>query len=352
MKEINVGLIGFGVAGRVFHEPIITSIPGLNLKKVFEENPSNISILEQRISADRITENIDDIFEDESIELIVLAVPNIAHFELAKKALEKGKHVLVEKPFTVTSEEADKLIEISKKAGKVLTVHHNRRWDSDFRTVKSIIERKLLGDLVEYEAHYDRFRNYIKENAWREADAPGSGILYDLGSHLIDQAQVLFGTPNEIFADLEIQRKGGKTIDNFEVILKYDALKVTLKAGMLVREVGPHFNLLGTQGSFVKYGMDIQEENLKAGIKPSTIEDWGAETESLWGTVNTDVDGIHIVGKIESEHGDYRELYKNIYKAILGEEELIVTPQQARNTIRIIELAEESNKKKSWVEFK
>lgn len=351
MREIKVGLVGFGVSGKVFHEPIITSVDGFNLHKVFEMNPSNINDLKQRVSEDKITSNIDDIFEDDSIELVILAVPNVAHFDLAKRALESGKNVLVEKPFTVTSEEADKLIEISKKAGKIITVNHNRRYDSDFKTVKKIIENEMLGDLVEYEAHFDRFRNNIKENAWRESEQPGSGLLYDLGSHLIDQAQVLFGIPKEIFAELEIQRKGAKTTDNFEVILKYEGLKVTLKAGMLVREIGPHFNLLGTKGSFVKYGMDIQEETLRAGVNPKDLDVWGAEPEKLWGKINTEVDGIHIVGKVESELGDYRELYKNIYKAIVEEEELSITPEQARNTIRIIELAEKSSKEKKWVKF-
>jgi predicted dehydrogenase len=351
MREIKVGLVGFGISGRVFHEPIITSVDGFRLHKVFERNPCNINYLKEKVSEDKITSNIDDIFEDDSIELVVLAIPNVFHFDLAKRALEKGKNVLVEKPFTVTSEEADKLIEISKKVGKLITINHNRRYDSDFKTVKKIIENNLLGDLVEYEAHFDRFRNNIKENAWRESYQPGSGLLYDLGSHLIDQAQVLFGVPKEIFAVLEIQRKDGKAIDNFEVILKYESLKVTLKAGMLVRELGPHFNLLGTKGSFVKYGMDIQEETLRKGINPKDLEIWGAEPEILWGKINTEINGIHITGKVESELGDYRELYKNLYKAILGEENLNVTPEQARNTIKIIELAEISSREKKWIKF-
>lgn len=352
MVEIKVGLIGFGVAGRVFHEPILTSVDGFKLHKVFETNPSNINILKRKVSEDKITSNIDDIFEDESIELIVLAVPNVAHFDLAKRALESGKNVLVEKPFTVTSKEADELIEISKKVGKVLTVNQNRRYDSDFKTVKKVIEKKLLGELVEYECHFDRFRNTIKENSWKEMNENGSGILYDLGSHLIDQAQVLFGMPNEIFADLNIQRSGGKVTDNFEVILKYESLKVTLKAGMLVRELGPHFKILGNKGSFTKYGMDTQEKNLNEGISPKDLNVWGEEPETIWGTINTEVDGIHIIGKVESELGDYRAVYKNIYKTIIGEEELIITPEQARNTIKIIELAEKSSKDKRWVEFK
>lgn len=351
MKKVNVGLVGFGAAGRVFHEPVITSIPGLNLTKIYQSSSANLEILKTKYPENMITSNVEDILFDEDIELVVLAVPNTAHYELARKALENGKNVVVEKPFTVTSEEADKLIYLAKEKNKLLTVHHNRRWDSDFKTVEKIIRENLLGDLVEYEVHYDRFRNYFKENAWRENDIPGSGILYDLGSHLIDQAQFLFGTPIEVFADLRIQRKGGKTIDNFEVILDYPEVKVTLKAGMLVREPGPHFSLMGTRGTFVKYGMDVQEEALKKGIKPKNMENWGIEPEDIWGNINTEVNGVHIIGKVESETGDYREFYKNIYKAILGEEGLKVTAEQARDTIKIIELAEKTSKENRWIKF-
>lgn len=351
IKTVNVGLIGYGGAGRIFHVPVIKSVPGLNLYKVFETNAVNVEKLKQKYVDIHVTSSIDDILEDENIQLIVLAVPNTVHFELASKAIENGKNVVVEKPFTVRSVEADKLIQLAKSKKVILTVHHNRRWDSDFRTVKKIIKAGLLGDIVEYEAHYDRFRNYFKENAWREKDIPGSGILYDLGSHLIDQAQCLFGLPEEIFGDLSIQRQGGKTIDNLQIILHYGNLKVELKAGMLVRESGPHFMAFGTNGSFVKYGMDSQEENLKNGLLPKDVEFWGMEPEELWGKINTDINGIHLVGKIESEIGDYREFYKNVYKSILGEESLEVTALQAKNTIRIIELAELSNLEKKWVKF-
>lgn len=351
MKIVNVALIGFGTAGRVFHEPIITSVEGLNLCKIYQAGRSNLEVLKTKYSEDMITDNLEDIFEDKSIDLIVLAVPNTAHYDLAKRALESGKNVVIEKPFTVTSEEADELIALGKKKNKLITVHHNRRWDSDFRTVEKIVKEGLLGELVEYEVHYDRYRNFFKENAWREKNIPGSGILFDLGSHLIDQAQYLFGAPLDIFANLQIQRKGGQAIDNFELILAYSEVKVTLKAGMLVREPGPHFNLIGTKGSFVKFGMDVQEEILKKGIKPKNLENWGVEPEEIWGKINTEVNGVHIVGKVESEAGDYREYYKNVYKAILGEEDIKVTAEQARNTIKIIELAEKSSKEKCWIKF-
>jgi scyllo-inositol 2-dehydrogenase (NADP+) len=350
-KIINVGLVGYGMAGRVFHAPIITNVSGLNLYKVYTTNEDTIKTLKKRYSDVIVSSNIDELFQDPNIQLIVLAVPNVIHYELAAKALENNKHVVVEKPFTVTTQEADKLIALANRNNKILTVHQNRRWDSDFKTIEKIIKSNLLGDIVEYEAHYDRFRNYFRENTWKEKNLPGSGILYDLGSHLIDQAQFLFGLPTEVFGDLRIQRQHGVIIDNFEIILNYPNLKVTLKAGMLVNKVNAHFTLLGNKGSFIKYGMDVQEESLKKGLTPRDLECWGKEPESIYGKINTEINGLHITGNIESEVGDYREFYSNVYKSILSEDTIKVTALQARNTIKIIELAEKSNLQKSWVKF-
>lgn len=350
-KIINVGLVGYGMAGRVFHAPIITNVSGLNLYKVYTTNEDAIKTLKERYSDVIVSSNIDELFQDPNIQLIVLAVPNVIHYELATKALENNKHVVVEKPFTVTTQEADKLIALANRNNKILTVHQNRRWDSDFKTIEKIIKSNLLGDIVEYEAHYDRFRNYFRENTWKEKNLPGSGILYDLGSHLIDQAQFLFGLPTEVFGDLRIQRQHGVIIDNFEIILNYPNLKVTLKAGMLVKKINAHFTLLGNKGSFIKYGMDVQEESLKKGLTPKDLECWGKEPESIYGKINTEINGLHITGNIESEVGDYREFYSNVYKSILSEDTIKVTALQARNTIKIIELAQKSNLQKSWVKF-
>ncbi|HUM48472.1 MAG TPA: Gfo/Idh/MocA family oxidoreductase, partial [Chitinophagales bacterium] len=269
----------------------------------------------------------------------------------AKKALLNGKHVIVEKPFTVNVAEADELIALAESQKKIITVHHNRRWDSDFKTVKKIIDEKLLGTLVEYEAHFDRFRNVLKENSWKETDDDGSGILYDLGAHLIDQALCLFGLPIELFANLQTQRPRSKVADQFELLLFYQGLKVTLKAGMLVREPLPHFILSGINGSFVKFGMDVQEEDLKKGLTPLNSPSWGEEPEAIWGKINTDVNDVHQEGKIASEKGDYREFFKNVFDVIHSNAGLIVTPQQARDTIKVIELSMKSNQQKRTLKF-
>ncbi|MCC9138886.1 oxidoreductase [Pontibacter silvestris] len=350
-KEINVGLLGFGMAGRIFHAPFITAVPGLHLKKIRANREESIQLAETSYPEARIVSDTQEILSDEEIDLVVVATSNATHFSHAKAALQAGKHVLIDKPFTTTLAEADELIELAKTQQKLLTVFQNRRWDSDFKTVKKVVEHNVLGNLVEYEAHFDRFRNEIKPNTWKEEDLPGSGLLHDLGSHLIDQALYLFGNPEEIMADIRIQRLNSKIIDNFELILQYESLKVTLKAGMLVRELGPHFILLGEKGAFVKYGMDVQEDALKTGLTPSNTPVWGVEPEEIWGTLNTEIDGLHFKGRIESETGDYRGLYQNVYKAILGEEELVVKPGQARNTMKLIELALQSSKEKRTVKF-
>lgn len=352
IRDVNIGLIGYGLAGRVFHAPMIDCVEGLNLYKVYVTNQENIKKLKASFKDAIVASSIDEVFQDEDIELVVIATPNASHYLLAKKALENGKHVVLEKPFTITSKEADELIALAKLKNILLTVHHNRRWDSDFRTVKKVVESSMLGEIVEYEAHFDRFRSQLKVNSWKEKNDLGSGILYDLGSHLIDQAQCLFGLPEEVFADLRIQREGSEIVDNFEVILNYKNLKVTLKSGMLVKEIGPHFTVLGTRGSFVKHGMDVQENDLKNGFFPKNHEDWGKEPQGLWGTINTEVNGLNVIGKVESEVGDYTIFYKNVYQAILENEMPLVNPAQARNTIRIIELAEKSNSERKWVKFR
>lgn len=349
-KTINVGLIGFGMAGRVFHAPTITSVPGLQLSKIRETKEPNINIIGNRYPNAMVVNDSRVIFDDPQIDLVVIATPNTSHYSLAKEALLAGKNVVVDKPFTITTAEADELIALAGQQNKLLSVYQNRRFDSTTHTAKKIIDSGILGTLVECELRYDRFRNALRPNAWREEDLPGSGILYDLGAHLIDQAQYFFGRPQAITADVRVQRPGAKATDNFEVILHYPNLKVTLKAGMLVREKPPHILLLGDKGTYIKYGMDVQEEALKAGYSPKDIPNWGQEPEDLWGTINTDVNGLHIIGKIESEPGDYSAYYTNIYEVLTGSEKLLVTPETARNTIRIIELAIQSSEEKRTIE--
>lgn len=349
-REINVGIVGFGLAGKVFQAPIINAVDGLNIKKIVTTNTEAIAFIDRRYPNAVVVQNIDILLQDNEIDLVVIATPNTTHLDFVKKALLANKHVVVEKPFTVTSKEADELIDLANKQNKILTVHQNRRWDSDYLTIKKVLQEELLGNVVEYEAHFDRFRNTIKEN-WREENIPGSGVLYDLGSHLIDQALCLFGTPKEVTGHMGIQRKGGKVEDYFEVLLQYDNLRAILKAGSLVREALPHFIVLGNKGSFVKYGMDVQEAALKKGESPCNNMEWGKEPRENWGILNTELKDLSFRGIVESEVGDYRGFYRNVYNAILGKEKLKVKPEEARNVIRIIELAMESSRQKCTLPF-
>jgi scyllo-inositol 2-dehydrogenase (NADP+) len=345
--DVSVGLIGYGMAGRVFHAPVIASIPGLRLKKVVERHAEESG---KRYPSVEVVREVSALLKDEEIELVVVSTPNSTHFDLATQALLAGKHVVVEKPFTTTSDEARQLIELAGRQQRLISAHHNRRWDGDFQTVKMVLESHLLGRLVEYESHYDRYRNQPRPNAWREDEGAGSGVLYDLGSHLIDQAQVLFGLPRTVRGDIRIQREFARVADNFELVLDYDNLKVTLKAGMLVREKGARFTLHGTLGSFIKYGIDPQEEALKRGGTPSDTG-WGEETGEMWGTINTEVAGLHVEGRVETVAGRYQAYYQNILDAIRGRAELAVKPEEAMNTIRIIELALQSSAQGRAVSF-
>jgi scyllo-inositol 2-dehydrogenase (NADP+) len=330
--EIRVGLVGYGMAARVFHEPVLGAVPGLRIAKV-------------------VASRRDDpraVFDDPEIDLVVVTTPNDSHAALVERALDAGKHVVVEKPFATTSADARRLAALARERGLVLAVHHNRRWDGDFLTVRRVLDAGLLGRLVELESRFDRFRAGPKPNAWRERAGAGAGVLLDLGSHLVDQALALFGAPESVTADVRRQRDAAEADDSFTVVLHYDRLTVTLGAGMLVRERGPRFVLHGTLGSFVKRGMDPQEDALKAGRTPAE-PGWGAEPPELWGTLDTDVAGVHVVGRVETTPGAYQAFYANVRDAVRGAAELAVAPEAAAEVVRVIEVARRSSDERRTV---
>jgi scyllo-inositol 2-dehydrogenase (NADP+) len=313
---IQTGLCAYGMSGKVFHAPFLHDHPDFHIKKVLQRTSSDVL---ERYRYVEIARSFEDLINDPEIELIVVNTPEPTHFEFTKAVLEAGKHAIVEKAFTVTSEEAEVLIQLADEKNLVLSVYQNRRWDSDFLTVRKVLEEGLLGRLVEFESNYQRYRNFIQPSTWKEEDQPGTGILYNLGSHLIDQVLYLFDWPEMVFADLRIQRTGGQVHDNFEIILYYPNFKATVKAGYLVREPGPRYKLLGTVGSFVKYGIDPQEEALKE--EKSPLESgWGEEAESDWGTINTTISGLDIRGKVKSFPGDYMAYYDNVRDAIRNQQ--------------------------------
>jgi scyllo-inositol 2-dehydrogenase (NADP+) len=319
-----VGLIGYGKAGRVFHAPLIRSVDGLHLHKIVEH---------------RGDDAVNALLAEPEVALVVVATPNDSHFDLGRRALLAGKHVVIDKPFTVTSEAARQLIALARERNRTLTVFHNRRWEGDFLTIRRLLHQNALGRVVFYEARFDRFRNEPRPGAWRETSSPGSGILYDLGSHLIDQALVLFGKPDSITADVRTERDFGEADDAFDIWMHYPRLKVSLTAGMLVRERTPRFTVRGTEGTFVKFGVDPQEAALTEGRTPRD-SDWGREPRDQWGTLITD----RGEETVETLPGSYQKFYENVRDVIAGRAELAVDPQQACNTIELIEQAAASSR--------
>jgi scyllo-inositol 2-dehydrogenase (NADP+) len=344
VTPINVGLVGFGLAGQVFHAPLIHANPNFRLTHIVQ--PSSSRSTANYPEAKQVRD-LDTLLQDTFVSLVVVATPNTSHCDIATRSLQAGKHVVVDKPFTNTSADADRLIQLARSVGRVLSVFQNRRWDGDFLTVRQILDRKLLGRVAEYESRFDRFRPNLKAGAWREQDLPGSGLLFDLGSHLIDQAVLLFGRPRGIYARLRRQREAAAATDSFEVHLEYPDVKVTLKGGALVCEPSPRFVLYGTEGSYIKYGLDPQEEALKQGGSPSRPK-WGAEAPEFWGT-HTRCDGKVTREKYATLAGRYPDYYDNLYRAINGQDELAVKPEQARDVIRMIELAQQSDAERRMI---
>ncbi len=334
-KIIKTGLIGFGTGGEFFHAPFIHALEEFELTAVLERSKEKSK---ERYPNANIVRTPEELLSINEIELIVITTPNSTHFELAKSALEAGKHVVLDKPFTVTSVESNALIQLAKEKKKILTVYHNRRFHCDFKTLQTLLTKNELGNVTEYLACFDRFRPELRPTMWKEVKGPGSGILYDLGSHLIDQVLVLFGKPLAISAELKIERPGAKAIDYFEINFHYKNHKAILRSGMLVKDPGPIFRVTGSKAVYTKFGTDPQEAMLRAGLMPKGIE-WAKESEESWGEISSD----GIVKKVVPIYSDYRDFYRNVSKAIRLGEPLAVSPEQAALVIQCIEIATQSN---------
>ncbi len=342
---IDVALIGFGFAGRTFHAPVISAVPGLRLAAILHRRGTEGA---GQYPGAQIVRDLDELLALSGIRLVVVATPNPTHYELAKRCLLAGRDVIIDKPFATTYAEARELVELAEREQRLLSVYHNRRWDGDFLTVQQLLNRNDLGRLVLFESHFDRFRPQLKPNAWRERPEPGSGVLFDLGPHLIDQAMVLFGRPEAISADVRIERDSARIDDAFDVVLHYPRLRALLRAGMLVSAPAPRFSVQGTHGSYVKFGLDPQEDALKRGERPEG-EAWGTEPEERWGTLRV-LQGDSLTERpLPTQPGDYRKYYENVRDAILGKVQLAVTPQQALDVMHALELAAESSRKRCAV---
>lgn len=344
-QNIRVGLVGFGISAKVFHAPFITTVPGYELVSVVERTKNESQELYPSVE---VVRSIEELLQDEAIDLVVITTPNETHLPYTLKALQANKHVVLEKPFANSSEEALQLVELAKASGRVLSVYQNRRYVSDFLTIKEIISKQLLGDIHTFIAHYHRYRAEARPNAWREKPKAGSGILFDLGPHLIDQALYLFGLPQSINADIRLQRPHSQVDDYFDIELDYGFNKVMLHAGMLVREAGPRYMIHGTKGSFLKYGEDPQEAALRAGQAP-TGANWGKEPDQYHGLLHTEMDGKIIKEIYLSLQGNFAEYYKSLYRTIRESQPVTEKPEHGYNTIRLIELASESHHKRCTI---
>ena len=328
MTKINVGLLGFGLAGAVFHAPLILSCPDMRLRAIGSRTFTG------KTAPDGVrTAAIDEVIGDPDIDLIVVATPNASHAALAAAALEAGKHVVVDKPVAIRLSDAERLIDIASRNGRMLSAFQNRRWDSGFQTARNVLSEGVLGEISYAEFHFDRFRPEVKSR-WREDRVPGGGLLYDLGPHLIDQAYCLFGAPDSVFADVAAQRQGARAVDYFHVVLTYDRRRVILHATSLATSFAPEIALYGDRGDFRYFGLDSQEEALRGGVRPGDA-DWG------------DASGAHATLRlhggeerpVEPLRGAYETYYSGVAKAILTGAAPPVTDADIRSTMAILDAA-------------
>jgi scyllo-inositol 2-dehydrogenase (NADP+) len=329
---IRVGLVGFGTGSSVFHAPLLQSSGRFAVTHVLERSTNKSEALTPRPT---IVRSIAELLAA-PIELVVISTPTGVHFEQAKLAMEAKKHVVVDKPLCITATDAQALVEIAAANGVVFSVFQNRRWDGDFLTVRQLIESGTLGEITHYEAHFDRYRPTLK-GYWKET-SPGGGNLYDLGAHLVDQALQLFGTPDAVDADVQIQREGAANDDYFRLEFKYNqkpGLKVIVTAGMLQKVLGPKYTVVGSNGQFVKYGEDQQEQSLRDGLRPGDAS-WGQDPETQFAKF-TPADAGAVPETIPTVKGSYEVYYANVADAIQNGTPLLVHPAEVIDQIRILE---------------
>jgi predicted dehydrogenase len=338
MKPIVTGLAAYGMSGALFHAPFLCVGEGFDLRYVVERSKEEAR---KRYPDVRVLRSFEELIARADVELVVVNTPDVTHGEYVRMALLADKHVVVEKPFVFTVEEGEALIALAEERGRILCVYQNRRWDGDFRTIRKILQAGLLGRVVEFRSSYQRWRNFVRPGTWKERADNRVGLTYNLGSHMVDQAVVLFGFPEGVSADLDTLREGGQVDDYYHIRLVYPKRKVLLCAGYLVREQTPRYIIHGTEGSFVKCGIDPQEEMLQNGGVPGGPE-WGREEESDWGVLNTDVGGVHFRGRVETVRGNYGCFYDELYGALRNGTALSTAASRVIGVTRILEAAFES----------
>lgn len=333
MSKLKVGLLGYGGAGRIFHAPLIAAEPRLHLHRIGSRDFTN-KTLPHGVTVAPIAE----VIADPEVDLIVIATPNDSHASLAEQALRAGKHVIVDKPFTLNSNEAASVVAMAADTGKVLSIFQNRRWDGGFLTARKVFNDGHLGSINYGEFHFDRYSPAIK-NRWREWERPGAGILYDLGPHLIDQIMCLFGNPDAVTTNVAHQRTGAQVEDFFHIILEFGPARIVAHASSLMPDHLPRISLFGEKSSFFQFGFDGQEAALKQGQHPGD-EHWGATPNAELYLMDTD--GART--DVPILPGQYEAFYENIADAICDGTELAVTGAQALNVMRVLDAAQLSAK--------
>lgn len=327
---VRVALLGYGYVGKTFHIPLIQATPGFELRVIASSKREELNVI---LPSVRVIDDAFDAIHQPDIELVVIATPNATHAPLAKAALEAGKHVVIDKPFTLDLSEARELIALAEKQQRLLSVFHNRRWDSDYLGIKDAIKQGAVGEVVHFESHFDRFRPEVRVR-WREQNIPGSGLWFDLGPHLIDQALQLFGLPDKVRADIATLRPGGQANDWAHVILEYPTKRVLLHGSMLVAGGVPRFVVHGNKGSLVKWKADQQEAQLIAGVTPGS-ECWGEDQDDFLFYDASAENPVHI----SAPRGDQRGYYVGVHQALRHGKPNPVAAHEALAVMAILETA-------------
>lgn len=342
--NINVGIAGYGYSAKTFHIPFLLNNCHYNVRKIFSRN-KNLRTIDNLECL--VVHEFDELLSDD-IDVVIICTPNTEHFWMAERAIKSGKHVIVEKPLAVTVVEALKLKEMAEENRVFVSAYQNRRLDGGFITAKRIIEEGVLGNILDYESHFDRYVIGMNKKEWKNIKTDGVNILYDLGVHLIDQVYSLFGMPKEVYADFRKQREETPDFDNFEIKLYYDNLKATVSAGEVVAEQGPHIVVRGKNGSYTKFGMDVQEQALKSGEKPGVCG-WGEDVPENYGSLCVWANGTFNKKRVKTEIGDYGRYYDNFCNALNKECEIMVKIQQSIDVLKIIEAANKSDTDKKRI---
>lgn len=347
MQAIKTAVLSYGMSGRLFHVPFLATNLGFEFYAVWERTKN---LAQEKYPSVQTYRQLGELLKDAAVELVIVNTPNYTHYEYAKQALLAGKHVVVEKPFVVTVEEGEELIALAEQKHLVLSVYQNRRYDSDYKIIRNVVEEGWLGKIVEAEFHFDRYKEDLSPKVHKETPGPGTGALYDLGSHIIDQALQLFGLPEAVFGDIRIVREVSQVDDYFEVLLYYTGLRVRLHSSYLVREPLPGYILHGTKGSFIKEKTNVQEEALEKGILPNTAG-WGLEPDQQKGFLHTEKDGQLIKEYLTSPQGNYADFFTGIYNAIRDNHPVPVTAEDGLAVIRVIAAAFQSSKEQRVIQL-